>query len=162
FGNPHKAHWIINREWADHRWGLYLDQFSDYGDFGLHVHSGVSCPARLADFWSARATLQLASGPTLYPGGPQIRSPESSYGAFDYRGVKYIPIGTRITFGDLWLALGAPEANLIEPSGFRSVIMVEHNASYFGGTLHAIRSPITCSIPLHDYWDRPVELFLVY
>jgi hypothetical protein len=82
--------------------------------------------------------------------------------SFDVRSVKYIRIYTRITFGELWLALGEPEQNLIESSSSRSVVMVEHNASYFDGTLHAIRNPLPCAFPISDYWGRRVEILLAY
>jgi hypothetical protein len=82
--------------------------------------------------------------------------------SFDVRSVRYVRIYTRIAFGDLWLALGTPEQNLIESSGFRNVVMIEHNATYFGGTLHAIRNPLPCAIPISDYWGRRVEILLAY
>lgn len=91
-----------------------------------------------------------------------ISSLESGVVSFNLRGVQTIRLRTTLRFGDVWLALGQPDRNVVRLTGSTRIAGVEHNASYFDGSLHAIRPRLDCDFSIRDYWNRRVDLYFDY
>jgi hypothetical protein len=77
----------------------------------------------------------------------------------DGKSVQYIRIRTNLKFGDVWLALGAPEQNIIRLAAF-NMRAVEQVAFYFGGNVRVVRNPMNCHLPVTDYWNQPVDILV--
>jgi hypothetical protein len=78
----------------------------------------------------------------------------------DGKHVQYVGFSTNLSFGDVWLALGAPEQNVVRLAGINARV-VEHVAFYLDGNVRVLRTPMSCHVSVADYWSDTVDI-LVY